>query len=253
MKLLTYLKDKIPFELKRGTSFISIVLALIIAGLFTRLGEIVLEKALDFIKPYIPTAVNGFKFIWDFIILLMSVSFEVNVFGLIIFVILLFPIYRMIDKFFLKKMRGEIVFKDEFNAGNKGWQMNYWGSNNPQKTNRIENSYMVFEATESDLTNSKKEFGAYIDLKNGIYQGNEYEVICRVAADANTTMQFRLWLHDTRGSSSSIQTNYITPTEKISTLSLKFTSNKTNAIRIHLHNKAGLGKIKVKEVIVKKI
>lgn len=253
MNIFSYLKDKIPFELKRGTSLLSIILALIIAGLFTRLGEIILEKIIYYFKPYFPTAIKGFKWVWDFIIWTMSISFEVNLFGIVIFIILLFPIYRMIDKFFLKKIRGEIVFKDEFSSGNKGWQMNYWGSNNPQKTNRIENSYMIFEAEDIDLIDQKKEFGAYIDLKNGIYQGNEYEVICKVAADANTTMQFRLWLHDTKGGSSNIQTNYITPTEKISTLNLKFTSNETNAIRIHLHNKAGSGKIKVKEVIVKKI
>jgi len=146
---------------------------------------------------------------------------------------------------------GEIVFIDRFNAGNKGWNLNYWGSHNPRKTNRIENSSMVFEATESDLKD--EAFGAYFDLTDGIHQGNEYEVNCKVKSDENTTMEFSLWLHDTTGGDSNINTNSRTPSTKFEEFKLGFTANKHEAIRIHLHNKPGLGRIIVDEVVARKI
>ena len=157
------------------------------------------------------------------------------------------------DKIVLRRFRNEIVFKDDFDAGNKGWALNYWGSYNPQKTNRIENSTMIFEATESDLADTRKEFGAYIDLRNGIYRGYTYEIICKVKSAEHTTMQFMLWLHDTLGGASSINTPLGTPSTSGETIKLEFEVNVTEAIRIHLHNKAGEGKILVNGVVVRKI
>jgi hypothetical protein len=244
MKVIDSIKNQIPFELKRGSSFLSVVIALIIAGVLTRLGEMILEGLLDLIRPSLPD-------VWNWFISIITFSFELNLIGLVIFAISLFPIYRYFDKSFLKRIKGEIVFIDRFNAGNRGWRLNYWGSRNPQKTNRIENSFMVFEATESDSV--KGEFGACFDLRNGIYQGNKYEVTCKVKSDENTTMQFRLWLHDTTGGDSSIRTNFKTPSTKLEEFKLGFTANETEAIRIHLHNKAGVGRIIVDEVVVRKI
>lgn len=244
MKLLNYIKEKFPFELKRGTSIISVIVALIFTGMFTRLGEIVLEKVIFYSRPYLPS-------IWTFFIWLMSVSFEINLVSVIFFAIILFPIYRKVDRLLIS--RGGLIFKDDFKIGNKGWRLNYWGSNNPTKTNRIENSTMIFEATESDLPTPAKEFGAYFDLRGGIYQGNAYEVSCKVRSEKETTMQFKLWLHDTVGGISNIVTPLRTPQNNFEIIKLKFVANQTEAIRIHLHNKAGEGQILVDEVVVRKI
>lgn len=253
MEFLSKIKEIIPFELKRGTSVASIVGALIFAGFFTRLGEIVFNKLVVFLDPYLPMAASFFSWLTDFLVWLLSISFEVNLFGILIFIISLFPIYRMLDKFFLSKSYGEIIFKEEFRTGGKGWFLNYWGSKNPQRTNRIESSGMVFEAIEGELENENSEYGACFDLKNGIYQGNKYEVICKVYSEKGTTMKFRLWLHDTIGGEANVQTPYRTPGSNIETLKLEFIATGTNALRIHLHAKAGLGKIIVREVIVKKV
>jgi hypothetical protein len=245
MNILHYIKDKFPFELKRGTSIASVAVALILTGAFTRLGEIILEKTLIYLKPQLPK-------VWDALIWLTTISFEINLVGAIIFVIILFPIYRKLDKFLLQRSGGELIFKDDFDTGNKGWTLNYWGSNNPTKTNRIENSTMIFEATDSDLPNQQKEFGAYFDLKNGIYQGNTYEVSCKVRSENHTTMQFKLWLHDTHGGAN-IVTPLKTPQNSFEIVKLNIVANQTEAIRIHLHNKAGTGKILVEEVVVRKL
>jgi hypothetical protein len=246
MKILTYLKDKFPFELKRSTSIASIIIALIISGIFTRLGEIILENIIFYFKPYLPN-------FWTAFLWVMSVSFEINLIGAIVFIIMLFPIYRKLDKLLLNRFKNEIVFKDDFHAGNKGWILNYWRSKNPLKTNRIENSIMIFEATENDLVNSNKEFGAYIDLRNGIYRDCSYEISCKVKSEKETTMQFKLWLHDTKGGASNIETPLKTPSTSGEILKLKIKANVTEAIRIHLHNKAGEGKILVEEVVARNI
>jgi hypothetical protein len=244
MKVIDNIKNHIPFELKRGSSLLSVAIALVIAGLLARLGEMILDGLVNIIRPFLPHVRNWF-------INIITFSFEVNLIGVVVFVISLFPIYRRIDRFFLKRTKGEIVFIDRFNAGNKGWILNYWGSHDRQKTNRIENSSMVFEATENDLVSGA--FGAYFDLRNGIYQGNEYEVSCKVKSDENTTMEFSLWLHDTTGGDSSITTDSKTPSTSFEEFKLGFTANETQAIRIHLHNKPGIGRVIVDEVVVRKI
>jgi len=155
------------------------------------------------------------------------------------------------DKFDAENIK--IVFKDDFHAGNKGWFLNYWSSNNPQKTNRIENSVMIFEANESDLLDPRREFGAYIDLRDRIYRECTYEVSCKVKSEKQTTMQFKLWLHDTKGKVSNVETPLRTPSTLGETIKLEIKANTTEAIRIHLHNKAGEGKILLNEVVVRKI
>jgi hypothetical protein len=150
--------------------------------------------------------------------------------------------------------KGEIVFIDKFDTDNKGWNLNHWKSNNPQKTNRIENPYMIFEATESDWP-IRNENGANFNLRKGLEQGKKYEVVCKVRSDKNTTMQFRLWLHDAKlhGAGNSIKTDFKTPSTEFEEFKLEYTANETEAMRIHLHNKAGAGRIIVDEVVVRKI
>lgn len=152
----------------------------------------------------------------------------------------------------MRKNDKSIVFQDNFKNGNKNkWYLNMWGSKNPDKTNRIEDGVMVFEANENEWDRPDKENGAYLDLDRGVYEGNEYEIACMVAAIANTTMMFDLWIHDTR-ESNTVTTYFFIPKKKYKTVRLNFIPTKTNAIRIHLHAKAGAGKIMVKEVTVKK-
>lgn len=157
-----------------------------------------------------------------------------------------------------KNNKKELVFEDDFD-NNKGWILNYWGTTNPSKTNRIENSMIIFEANEDELLHPKKEFGAYIDLKNGIHEGSIYEITCKVKSELGTTMKFQLWLHDNViGNNSSMRTvkypNALEiPDSNFKEIKLRFVATVTNGIRIHLHNKGGRGKILVDKVTVSRI
>lgn len=152
-----------------------------------------------------------------------------------------------------KENKKEIIFEDNF-SNNRGWFLNYWGTTNPSKTNRIENFAIVFEATEDELLHPQKEFGAFIDLKEGIVDGCEYEICCRVKSTPNTTMGFQLWLHDTVGRNSAVSKrtpqHFEIPNQDYQEIKLDYVANSNNAIRIHLHNKGGAGKILVDSVIV---
>ncbi len=157
-----------------------------------------------------------------------------------------------------KKNKKEIIFEDDF-VSNKGWIMNYWGTTNPDKTNRIESSMIIFEATENELLHPNKEFGAYIDLKNGIDEGSAYEVSCLVKSEPGTTMKFQLWLHDNViGNNSSMRTEknpaqLKTPGNDFEKIKLEFIATVTKGIRIHLHNQGGVGKIIVDKVTVSRL
>lgn len=254
-KIGVLLNKAIPFELKRGTSFFSVILALIIIGFLSKTGEWIFEKMTLSLKSVTPLIGNFYS--WA-----TSITYQISLFAIIFYIfaliILIFPIYRKLDKFFMQKKNKELIFKDDF-SNEQGWQLNYWRTTNPEKTNRIEDSTMIFEAREDELLNEKKEFGAYYDLKNGIYEGYTYEVICKVKSDPGTTMKFQLWLHDNVvGNRSSMRTakspeELETPSNDFQEIKIKFVATATNGIRIHLHNKGGLGKIYVKDVTVYKI
>lgn len=249
------LKKLIPFELKRSTSIFSVILALIIIGFLSKAGEWVFEKITSLFRSIIPLIGNFYS--WA-----TSITYQISLLAIIFYalalIILIFPIYRKLDKFFIQKKNKELIFKDDFST-NQGWQLNYWGTTNPEKTNRIENSTMIFEAYEDELLNEKKEFGAYYDLKNGVYEGYTYEVTCKIKSDPGTTMKFQLWLHDNIvGNRSSMRTakspeELETPSNDFQEIKAKFVATVTNGVRIHLHNKGGLGKIYVKDIIVYKV
>jgi len=156
----------------------------------------------------------------------------------------------------LKWEKREIIFNDDF-VSDKGWNKNYWGTTEPLKTNRMENSLMIFEANENETQDSKKEFGAYIDLREGIQEGFTYEIYCKVKSEPATTMGFQLWIHDTVGRNQNVSKfkpeKFFTPSTDFSELTLKYIANSSNAIRIHLHNKAGSGKISVDKLTVTKV
>lgn len=247
--MLDYIKKQIPFELKRGASVVSIILALIVVGFFGQVGSWIFEKSLTII-PIVKKA-------WQWS---SAIKFEFTlaeaffyVLGLLLF---LFPIYRRVDRFLIQKTKREIIFSDDFD-NNKGWSLNYWGTTNPEKTNRIEQSAMVFEATPEEVQHIGKEFGACIDLRNGIYSDYTYDVCCMVKSDLGTTMGFQLWVHDTVGRNSEVSKKqpeqFFTPSTSYQEVRLKYTANSTNAIRIHLHNKAGAGRVYIDKVIVTKL
>ncbi|TXH00936.1 MAG: hypothetical protein E6P95_02780 [Candidatus Moraniibacteriota bacterium] len=151
------------------------------------------------------------------------------------------------------KVDSNLIFDDDFDY-NKGWVLNYWGSTNPSKTNRIQNSMMYFQAQENELTGRIKENGAYIDLRDRISNGSTYEVSCKIKADFNTTMGFQLWVHDTIGGdpNASVRepTDFIVPTQEFETIKLKYTARTSNAMRIHLHTRPGQGQIMVDKIRV---
>ncbi len=244
------LRKLLPFELKRGTSIISVAFAFILAGLLTKIGELILTAIFDIIAPALPV-------IKDTVLSILFFTFEVNVLtlivGFLIFISVLFPAYRYIDRLLLKSKRRVLIFEDSF-VGNIGWNLNYWGTTNPSKTNRIENSKMIFYATPAEVTNKEGFFGAFFDLTNGIYQGNSYEVVCFVKSTDGSTMGFQLWLHDTTGNVSIlIPDKPFTPPKSGKEISLTFVATASNAMRIHLHSKAGAGSIIVERVAVYKI
>lgn len=251
------LRRLVPFELKRGTSLISIVAALVIAGLLAKLGDLILTFAIDESSKFLP--VIGEKFV-----AFLLFKFEINVLTVVLvfvtFLLLLFPIYRYIDRLLLRERKQELIYEETFLHG-AGWNLNYWGTTNPQKTNRIENSQMIFEAINAEVLNGNGFFGAYYDLRSGIYQGNTYRVVCSVKSLDRASMGFQLWLHDTTGNPQEVDGKAIlihplvptTPSEKGEQVQVDFRATSTNALRIHLHCRGGSGKIVVDNVRVYKI
>ena len=61
------------------------------------------------------------------------------------------PIWRFIKK--LLNIGPGLIFYDNFSTNFYYWELNYWGSANPPKTNRIENKKMIFEATAAEWQN----------------------------------------------------------------------------------------------------
>jgi hypothetical protein len=244
------LRRILPFELKRDTSRISIVLALIVAGILAKVGDLIATFSLEIVSKLLPLlGAKLFSFLFF--------KFEINVLsiflGAIIFLLVLFPIYRYFDRLFLQKRNGELIYQDKF-QNNAGWHLNYWGTIDPLKTNRIENSQMIFEAIRGEIVNKDGHFGAFYDLRNGIYSGNTYRVICMVKSMDNATMGFQLWVHDVAGHSDKFMPEQpIIPPERGKEIDLEFKATSTNALRIHLHCRGGSGKIVVEYVRVYKI
>lgn len=247
--MIDRLKKFIPFELKRGISAISIVITLIIIGLLNEVGAIILKGIIKFLEPALPK-------IWNFISFLLTFKIEINVITIIISVFLLFPIYRLIDRLLLRNIRRSLIFDDDFSI-NKGWHLNYWGTTNPSKTNRIENGSMIFEAKPEEVNNNQHEYGAFFDIKNGIYNDEKYEIICQIKSERNCSMKFQLWVHDTIGENPQVNVKEpkypYTPPNEADTIKLNYRANESNALRIHLHALPGDGKIIVERLLIYKV
>lgn len=75
-----------------------------------------------------------------------------------------------------------------------------------------------------------------------------------VKSDKNTTMGFKLWVHDTLGQAEmKFPANFYTPGIEYEEVKTGFITTKSQALRIHLHSKAGKGKIYVDKVIVVRV
>lgn len=247
MTLFNRLKKHIPFELKRGTSLISIILTLIIIGILNQIGVSITNFILGFIKPNFPS-------IFEKIMTVLSYKIEFNVVTIIILIFLLFPIYRLIDKRLLKRSNKTLIFMDNF-APASNWHYNYWESGRQAKTNRIENGKMIFEARPDEIKNPNNAFGAFIDITNGIYKDQKYEISCKIRSENDCTMKFQLWLHDTNGINYNVKepTEPYTPKDNFEIIKTTFIATETNALRIHLHNQPGNGKIIIDNISVIKI
>lgn len=149
----------------------------------------------------------------------------------------------------IQKGLQEIIFLENFKTTTHFW-VNFGNSNNPNKTNRVENGQMVFEASSKDWENGNG--GAYYDIESGIQSQYVYVVSCRAKSTANTTMQLRLWLHDTKGNGSQTSNWQIPPNSHFKRYERTFTATEFEALRIHLHCKGGSGQIIVNEVRVTK-
>jgi len=245
-KILDLLKSQVPFELKRPSSLLSIAIAIIFTGFLLQLGTRLLDSLFQLLTPYFPSIVKGLLDVFSY-----SFNVKLNLISIVIFIVIFFTAYRVIDRTLLRKLGNTKVFFDDFDFSNKGWLLNYWGSNNPDKTCHYEDSVLVFEAESDDLTNERKEYGAYYDLVTGIYEKDKYEVSCMVRAEKGTTMGIRLWVHDTRGHNEiKYPANFYTPGESLEEIKVGFTGSTSQALRIHLHIKPGKGKIYVDSVTV---
>lgn len=250
-KLIRSLQEKIPPEFRRNSSLITFLiiylLGRIIEGALSRVGELITEKAV----PVLPGVFLG---LWKSIYYFFSYPVTVNLLQISLFLIIGVPLYKLIDRALLSRKKREVVFDDSFEFGNKGWHLNYRDSNNSDKTCRIEQSSMVFEANDSDLAGPKKENGAYIDLSNGIYKDSKYEISCWVKSSDKTTMGFKLWVHDTKGRGEmKFPANFYTPGSTPEEIKVGFIGTESQALRIHLHYKAGNGKLFVSKVVVVKV
>lgn len=114
---------------------------------------------------------------------------------------------------------------------------------------------MIFEALPKEVENPDGSFGTLLDVQYGIYEGYKYEIQCKVRSIPNTTMCFQLWIHDGLKGEPKILEPIVpmTPSQSFQVIKAQYLATSSNAIRIHLHCKAGQGKIIVSEVVVLKI
>jgi len=230
--------------------FLIFILTSISLGFLGAVGEKLFKLLSDSIYPNTPLFV---KLILVRLIEPIVININlISIFLAVLFILIFVKIYRFLDKKLLK--RSEVVFEDDFSFGNKGWLLNYWGSNDQDKTCRIENSTLILEAEGKDLPTLSGENGAYYDLTKGIHEGSQYEVSCWVKSTPKTTMGFKLWVHDTKGKNEmKSPIRFYTPGINSEEVKVDFMGTQSLSLRIHLHSKAGAGSIILEKVKVVKI
>jgi len=124
----------------------------------------------------------------------------------------------------------------------QGWTPGYWGANSVvTNTQAHSGSYSL---AQSGATTG----GSFQDV-SGLAPGASYQVSVWVRADAGTSAQMFLWLHDTTGSNAE-NTAAITPGQSWQQVTLTYVANSTGQLRIHLHYIAGAGTIYYDDVQV---
>jgi RHS repeat-associated protein len=137
------------------------------------------------------------------------------------------------------------VVDEGFENGTTGWVAGFWGCNSSTTTSQSHSGTSSLAQTGSTTGGSFQDVG-------GLTAGVQYQVSVWVKADAGTTAQVELWAHDTNGGNS-VNTALITPGTGWQQLSLTFTADSTNAIRIHLYYAAGSGTIYYDDVLVQQV
>jgi hypothetical protein len=129
-----------------------------------------------------------------------------------------------------------------FENGTTGWVAGFWGCNSSITTLQAHSGGNSLAQTGS-VTG-----GSYQDL-GGLISGGTYTVSVWVRADSGSTAQMMLWLHDTMNNDT-VQSSLFTPGTTWQRVSLTFTADSTNAVRIHLYYGAGSGTIYYDDVQV---
>jgi RHS repeat-associated protein len=123
-----------------------------------------------------------------------------------------------------------------------GWNVGYWGA-----TASI-SSTQAHSGAYSLAHSGSTQGGSYQDI-GGLASGQSYQVSLWVRADAGTTAQMYLWLHDTTGANSS-SSSAITPGQTWQQVTLPYVADSTGQLRIHLHYVPGAGIIYYDDVQV---
>jgi hypothetical protein len=214
---------------------------------FDRLGNFLLDLALVSVPTLLQRIAQGF-------LTFLFYPLSVNVITILIAVLVFIPLYHFSIRRLLSKKKYALIFSDDFNTMSPyHWQGPYWGGD-PSTVSK-KGGYLIFSARAGAWTKlAPNENGALIDLSSNIYEGFVYEVSCKVKADERSTMGFKLWVHDTKGENSTTDPkDFVTPGTELKEYSVKFKATNSNALRIHLHCKAGEGRILVKEVTIIKV
>jgi len=227
------------------TTILSFIGTAIVLGFLSKMGEDIYDN----LKTY---DYRHLSVIGQAITKFFTSTIELKIINILLIAIAAIPFYRLINKYIISRLFSETIFKEDFSSNANFWAMNYWGSTNPHRTNRIENNQMIFEALPSEWawSGGPGQGGAYHDLRTGIVSGFTYIVECKVKSTPSTTMRFQLWLHDTEEKNTVRGEIETPPVDDFKTYKLKFKATDSRAIRIHLHCYAGQGRIIVDEVRV---
>ncbi len=255
MKFLDWIKKAYSLE---GLTWPKIFLVtiftailIVLTGFFQSLGQYLFDSTMT-------TVPSAIQIISQAVLSFLFYPVNTNLLTVIVGVIVFIPLYHYSVRSLLKRRVNEVVFSDDFSdLSPYHWSGPYWGGN--VDTVKRASGYIVFSAKPgSDWTRlHPDENGALIDLKNGIFEGFTYQVKCQAKSDNGTTMGFKLWVHD-KGQPNAVsitdpKDGFETPGLELKDYSVRFLATKTNEMRIHLHCRAGAGRILVKEVTVTKL
>ncbi len=123
----------------------------------------------------------------------------------------------------------------------QGWALGYWGATSVVTSTQAHSG--SYSLAQSGATTG----GSFQDVS--VTAGASYQVSVWVKADAGTTAQMYLWLHDTTGANAE-NTAAITPGQSWQQVTLTYVANSTGQLRIHLHYVAGAGTIYYDDVQV---